>query len=319
MAEEAIIRRHWWAAGLIGLLAPGLGQLYTGRAGLAGYVMGSFVALFALFHTGMPSTFAGFVFLFGGAMFVSWGGAVEAALNAWRRSSVTRRPYHRWYVYAAYAAAFMIVSQAINLGLLASIGQPSMFGAYRPYSAGSRNMEPGLLDGEYLLAEMHAGATARQLKEWLGSIVFIKWTDDAGIFMFRLIAVEGQTVAVSDRKVLIDGKVLPRKLICSATNTGGGSVASRSIETLAGRGYVVQNFDEHAREADEVTVPAGQFFVMGDARENSYDSRFRGTVPNENYAGRALFILWSKDWSRIGKTLVPGPVDVSDYCPPSAK
>ncbi len=84
----------------------------------------------------------------------------------------------------------------------------------------------------------------------------------------------------------------------------------------------MQNFDsvEFSRNTDEATVPDDWFFVIGDNRENANDSRTRGPVSNDNFGGRALFIIWSGDWHRIGKTLVPtAAIEASDYCPPVTK
>jgi signal peptidase I len=322
MVEAPGLRRHWWAAALIGVLAPGLGQLYTGRARFAGYVIAIFVALFALFQTGIPSTFLGFALLFGGALLVSWGSAVEAAAYAWRHPSIERRSYHRWYIYVVCAVLFQGVSTGLNEGLLEPVGQPSVFGAYKPYRASSRALEPSLMDGEYFWVELARGATKRELSDRRGAIVTVRWQGVEGAFVYRLIAVGGQAVALTGGKVLVDGKEIPQQSLCSVAEAGSGQRARRSIETLAGRNYVIQNFDDVdiGRDAEEIALPDDQFFVMGDTRENSNDSRFRGPVANADYGGRALFVIWSKDWSRIGKSLVPGSsVDRADYCPPDAK
>ena len=52
-----------------------------------------------------------------------------------------------------------------------------------------------------------------------------------------------------------------------------------------------------------VDIPAGEIFVMGDNRDFSQDSRFWGNVEIKEIKGKALFIYWSDDWSRIGKQI----------------
>jgi signal peptidase I len=49
------------------------------------------------------------------------------------------------------------------------------------------------------------------------------------------------------------------------------------------------------------TVPSGEFFMMGDNRDNSNDSRYWGTLPMDLIKGRAMFIYWSWDGRRIGR------------------
>jgi signal peptidase I len=50
-------------------------------------------------------------------------------------------------------------------------------------------------------------------------------------------------------------------------------------------------------------IPAGHCFVLGDNRDNSYDSRFWGALPLSNVKGQALYVYWAKDKKRIGLTL----------------
>lgn len=312
-ATQQRLRRHFWLAVPLSLLTLGLGQIYVGRAHLAAYFLAVWLAFLALLLTPIPSTFLGFALSYLGLLGVYAASALDAGVRAWREPSIERQPYHRWYLYIAYV---VVCGVAMMLAIYTVLDQ----GGYRPYRASSRAMVPALNEGELFFARTARGATKGELERWLGSVVIVRWPYEEGEFVYRLIAVGGQSVDDLNGTIQVDGKMLPQSAICTVLDAASGNTARRSVETVAGRRYVMQNFDDSIRDADAVTVTDDQFYVLGDTRENSNDSRFRGPVANNDYVGRALFIIWSNDWSRIGKSLVPGAsVDPAEYCRPTAK
>jgi signal peptidase I len=121
-------------------------------------------------------------------------------------------------------------------------------------------------------------------------VVFIWPKDRSKDFIKRVIAVEGQTVEVRDRQVYIDGKPWDdphATWVAQQRGVGTGG---------AGDDYPA------------TTVPKDHVFVMGDNRDQSYDSRFWGFVPIADIKGQALVIYWSWNgpdrwvrWERLGK------------------
>ena len=119
-----------------------------------------------------------------------------------------------------------------------------------------------------------------------GDIIVFVWPKDRSKdFIKRVVATEGQTVEMRNKQVYIDGKPWDDP---HATYTAG----------RAGPG---DNFGP-------LTVPPDHVFVMGDNRDQSYDSRFWGPVPVSDIKGKALIIYWSWDgpdrwvrWERIGR------------------
>jgi signal peptidase I len=107
-------------------------------------------------------------------------------------------------------------------------------------------------------------------------------------FVKRVIGLPGDTVEVREKNVYINGK--PFKI--------DAEKHTDPFILTQGQGAVRDNFGP-------VTVPPGTCFVMGDNRDQSYDSRFWGFVPIQNIKGKAFVIYFSWDssrhWIRFGR------------------
>jgi len=124
-------------------------------------------------------------------------------------------------------------------------------------------------------------------------------------FIKRVIAVEGQTIEVRAKQVYIDGKPWDDPHATFLTGRPDPETERPANPLLRQCG----NLESGSGHSCAVyTVPPGYVFVMGDNREQSYDSRFWGPVPIDDIKGQALIIYWSWDgpdrwvrWERIGR------------------
>ncbi len=135
-------------------------------------------------------------------------------------------------------------------------------------------------------------------------IVFKLPRDGHTDYIKRLIGLPGDRIQVRGGVVYINGKGVPRDEMTPTTERtpfGFGRPVQRYKETLPnGRSYVTYSYgsDGDVDNTPVYVVPAGHYFMMGDNRDNSQDSRFPeetgvGYVPFENLEGRADLILLS--------------------------
>lgn len=146
----------------------------------------------------------------------------------------------------------------------------------RPHKIKGDSMQPNYPNGEYLLTEK---VTYYRGDPQRGDVVVLKPPMEDDEFIKRIIGLPGERVSVKNGKVYINGKVLTEKYLSSTLTTPGGNFLP---------------------EGQEYTVPEGQYFVMGDNRPNSLDSRGFGPIEKKAIAGRAWLIYWPLN--RIGLT-----------------
>jgi signal peptidase I len=171
----------------------------------------------------------------------------------------------------------------------------------------SESMEKTLLIGDYLLVDKaHYGES--RAWNWLVPyrpirrqeiIVFRYPVNPKQHFVKRVVAVPGDHVKLVDKHVYVNGV---RQNDSYATFRSGWRDSFRDDFPdggLYGDRISAQWFAQARKliEDGELIVPQDSYFVLGDNRDDSYDSRYWGFVPRENVVGRPLMIYWSMDRS----------------------
>jgi signal peptidase I len=155
------------------------------------------------------------------------------------------------------------------------------------------SMENNLLIGDHLLVNKFVfGPTASPVERTLlpvrdirrGDIVVFKYPDEPERdFVKRVIGLPGDTLELRAKKVYINGQAVEEPYV-------------HFIEGVSSL-QEVTSFDVRERYGP-VHVPEGQYFVMGDNRDNSQDSRYWGFLPGHYVKGKALMIYWSYESGR---------------------
>ncbi|HEY1131561.1 MAG TPA: signal peptidase I [Roseateles sp.] len=179
---------------------------------------------------------------------------------------------------------------------------------WNPIPSGS--MRPTLLEGDVVLVNRLAYDLKLPLTNVVllplaeprrGDVVTLSSPADGTRLIKRIVGLPGDRIGMRDGVLVLND----RPLSYSSSHTLGEIVkpgwvvdAMRATEDLAGRSHAVQFMPAlpARRDFPETTVPPGRFFVLGDNRDNSEDSRFIGTVPRELLIGRAHHVLVSVDW-----------------------
>jgi signal peptidase I len=188
-----------------------------------------------------------------------------------------------------------------------------------PFNIPSGSMKPTLEVGDYLFVSKPAYGYSRfsfpfgfapiEGRIWTGGrvpqrgdvVVFKKPTDTSTDYIKRLIGLPGDTIQMINGRLYINHKMVPRQEVGlkDIDESGRQMTVMEYLETLPNGvvHYIYEISDDQPLDnTEEFLVPEGHYFMMGDNRDDSQDSRVMsevGYVPLENFVGKASLIFFS--------------------------
>jgi signal peptidase I len=182
-----------------------------------------------------------------------------------------------------------------------------------PFRIPSASMMPTLLIGDFLLVNKFTyGIRLPVINKKIieineparGDIVVFRFPKDPTVdYIKRVIGLPGDKVAYYNKKLFINNTPINQTGLGTYQGVGQGSDMSGSThleENLTGVEHSILIRNDAPTVEGSYVIPPGNYFVMGDNRDNSNDSRYWGTVPEENLVGKAFFLWMNWDWEYKG-------------------
>jgi len=198
---------------------------------------------------------------------------------------------------------------------------------FEPFRVPSNSMMPTLLTGDFILVNKFDYGLRLPLlnskiidfsKPERGDVIVFRYPNYehssgySGVdFIKRVVALPGDTISYEKDQLTVNGETVDYRKIGAYQGVDSGKAMSgyrhvRELIDHADHDILLHPLG-HSRELSKTTVPEGHYFVMGDNRSHSSDSRFWGYVPEDYILGRAIGIWMHWDWnhntmqlSRIG-------------------
>jgi signal peptidase I len=210
-------------------------------------------------------------------------------------------------------------TKSIILIIVAVLTFRSIF--FEPFRIPSGSMIPTLMIGDFILVNKFAYGLKVPFTDFVfgeksfdpiyiagkgdplrGDVVVFKYPKDLSVnYIKRVVGLPGDTIEIRNKVVFINDKPIESKEFDGKSIMAdmddkfkGYNLKFLKLKTGEHEHVIQQDNDNYFKvDFDKMTIPPGKFFMMGDNRDFSYDSRYWGFVSHEQIKGRAMFVWFS--------------------------
>jgi signal peptidase I len=282
----AIAPRKSLPAIVLTVFLPGLGHIYCGKMmqGLAIYFISIVISFACAFIFISPfikyGAYAGIFIIFLFYILMMFHAARTARIAGIHYELKT---YNKWSVYLAMFLILGLVIGAVKSYI-------EKINIAESYKVSAKSMQPTLLTGDHFLVNKYIYKTNQPQRGDI--VVFVDPSDPSKYFIKRVVGLGGDTVEIRNKHLFINGQKYSETYILNA-----------ETEIYPSNTMLRDNYGP-------IEVPQNNYFVLGDNRDEGYDSLFRGFVDRAKIKGKAISIYFSWDeksnrirWDRLGKTI----------------
>jgi signal peptidase I len=280
------LRRPWIAA-FLSFIMPGLGQVYSGKLprGLIWMFLCAISSVAGLLILAHPTAWSWTLVCAAGlAQVAIW---IAGAIDSYRcalpcKPDYELKDYNRWYVY--------VLLLLMGTGSLLSYALNVRDHLTQPFIIPGASMYPTISPRDRLIAVKNAYRNSDPQRGDL--VLFTNPNNRREFWLKRVIALTGDTVAVKDGNLYVNGLMLSRQSV--GPGTVSGTTGEIFYEENNGAKYRIFISQDHpAPDFPEMTVPKNDCFVMGDNRNESRDSRDVGPIPIIGIYGKFEYRYWT--------------------------